>query len=65
MHKITNIAVSPVSHKDKFLLIKRIKPPYKGMWSMVGGKSKNKYILEFFGLKLFKKGIILAWNPAM
>ena len=37
-YQITNIAVSPVIYKDKFLLIKRIKWPYKNLWSLPGGK---------------------------
>lgn len=36
--KIVNIAVSPTIYKDKFLLIKRIKPPYKDLWCLPGGK---------------------------
>lgn len=36
--KIYNIVASPVIYEDKFLLIKRIKPPYIGLWSMIGGK---------------------------
>ena len=35
---IKNIAVSPVIYKDKFLLIKRVKWPYKNLWSLPGGK---------------------------
>lgn len=35
---IKNIAVSPVIYKNKFLLIKRTKPPYKNLWSLPGGK---------------------------
>lgn len=38
MKKIYNAAVSPVIYKDKFLLIKRVKPPYTGYWSLIGGK---------------------------
>lgn len=37
-YQITNIALSPVIYKDKFLLIKRIKWPYKNLWSLPGGK---------------------------
>ena len=36
--RLISIAASPVIYKDKFLLIKRIKPPYVGYWSMPGGK---------------------------
>ena len=35
---IKNIAVSPVIYKNKFLLIKRTKWPYKNLWSLPGGK---------------------------
>lgn len=35
---ITNVAVSPVIFKNKFLLIKRTKDPYKNLWSLPGGK---------------------------
>ncbi len=38
MSRPLNVAASPVIYKDKFLLIKRINPPYIGLWSMVGGK---------------------------
>lgn len=38
MTNLVNIAASPVTYKNKFLLIKRIKPPYKNLWSLVGGK---------------------------
>lgn len=38
MKKIINVANSPVIYKNKYLLIKRIKPPYIGYWSMIGGK---------------------------
>lgn len=38
MTKAANIAVSPVIFKNKYLLIKRIKPPFLGLWSLVGGK---------------------------
>ena len=37
-YQITNIALSPVIYKNKFLLIKRIKWPYKNLWSLPGGK---------------------------
>lgn len=37
-NQITNIAVSPVIYKDKFLLIKRTKTPYENLWCMPGGK---------------------------
>ncbi len=37
-YQITNITLSPVIYKDKFLLIKRIKWPYKNLWSLPGGK---------------------------
>lgn len=36
--QIINAVISPVIYKDKFLLIKRIKPPYTGLWSLPGGK---------------------------
>ncbi|MCR4324629.1 MAG: NUDIX domain-containing protein [Candidatus Curtissbacteria bacterium] len=38
MIPIVNIVASPVTFNDKFLLIRRIKPPYEGLWSLVGGK---------------------------
>jgi len=38
MSQILNIVASPVIYKDKFLLIKRIKEPYLGMWCLPGGK---------------------------
>jgi len=38
MDKIVNIVASPIIHKNKFLFIKRVKPPYRGLWSMIGGK---------------------------
>lgn len=38
MSRPLNVVGSPVIYKDKFLLIKRINPPYKGLWSMVGSK---------------------------
>ncbi len=37
-YQIINAVISPVIYKDKFLLIKRIKPPYPGLWSLPGGK---------------------------
>lgn len=37
-YQIINAVISPVIFQDKFLLIKRIKPPYKGLWSLPGGK---------------------------
>ncbi len=37
-YQIVNVVTTPVIYKDKFLLIKRTKPPYKNLWSMVGGK---------------------------
>lgn len=38
MSRPLNVVGSPVIYKNKFLLIKRINPPYKGLWCMVGGK---------------------------
>lgn len=38
MSRPLNTVVSPVIYKDKFLLIKRIKPPYIGFWCLPGGK---------------------------
>lgn len=37
-YQITNVVVSPVIYRDKYLLNKRIKSPYKSLWAMVGGK---------------------------
>lgn len=37
-YQIVNAVISPVIYRDKFLLIKRIKPPYPGLWSLPGGK---------------------------
>ena len=46
MDKILNIVASPVIYKDKFLLIKRIKEPYIGLWSLPGGKIEFGETLE-------------------
>ena len=45
-NRIQNIAASPVIFGDKFLLIKRVKPPYDNYWSMVGGKIEFGEVLE-------------------
>lgn len=37
-NKLLNIAISAVIDDNKVLLIKRIKPPYAGHWSIPGGK---------------------------
>ena len=38
MPRIIPIAACIVKHKEEILLLKRLKPPYAGMWSLVGGK---------------------------
>ena len=32
------IAITILEHNGKFLFIKRVKPPYENLWSLVGGK---------------------------
>lgn len=46
MDQILNIAASPVIYKDKFLLIKRVKEPYLGMWCLPGGKIEYGETIE-------------------
>lgn len=38
MSRPVSIVASPVIFKNKFLLLKRTKDPYAGMWAMPGGK---------------------------
>lgn len=46
MSRILNIVASPVIYKDKFLLIKRNKEPYLGMWCLPGGKIEYGETIE-------------------
>ncbi|MBI2326828.1 NUDIX hydrolase [Candidatus Curtissbacteria bacterium] len=46
MNQILNIVASPVIYKDKFLLIKRIKEPYFGLWCLPGGKMEYGETIE-------------------
>jgi ADP-ribose pyrophosphatase YjhB (NUDIX family) len=38
MIKMVPIAITILSHKDRYLFIRRRNPPYENLWSLVGGK---------------------------
>jgi 8-oxo-dGTP pyrophosphatase MutT (NUDIX family) len=38
MTKMIPIAITILSHNDRYLFLKRRNPPYEGLWSLVGGK---------------------------
>ncbi|MHA1960162.1 MAG: NUDIX domain-containing protein [Candidatus Thorarchaeota archaeon] len=47
MTKIVPIAISILKHEGRFLFLKRNRPPYEDLWSMVGGKVEpGEHILE-------------------
>ncbi|UCE09828.1 MAG: NUDIX domain-containing protein [Candidatus Thorarchaeota archaeon] len=47
MTKIVPIAISVLRYKGRFLFLKRNRPPYENLWSMVGGKLEpGEHILE-------------------
>ncbi|MBM3250887.1 MAG: hypothetical protein FJZ07_01440 [Candidatus Nealsonbacteria bacterium] len=38
--KLLNIAIAPLIHDNKILLLKRNKPPFRGLWGMPGCKAE-------------------------
>ena len=56
MISIVNVVVSPVVNKSRFLLIKRIKPPYVGFWCLPGGKIEfEEHIKEAIAREIYEE----------